>query len=244
MKDALDRRYREATERAAAKGAGAQAAELDSAGSSTSAVVCMSLSRAKEFIGNETTLYSTYQLQVRSSVRQASEPADDRMRLSVDSTVHGTYGEMIRYAALSIDGLGPASYGEVSLKLRDIAVASRATVLEQNSWSFVQSRDLFGKELPPGYLATWGERNKLVCAKLADLLTPKTSSSEFATLILTQATSRSEEEFLEVHVYGAFNMDSVESVSGPSNPTKQLDIALVAWLKDKLDALGKTWVGK
>lgn len=242
MRDALETRYTDAMGRAASRGAEAQSQQLASAAKRTSAVVAMSLSRAKEFIGQGKALYSNYHLQVRASVRQASDPEDDRMRLAVDATIHGSYGDKISYAALSLDGRGPQSYGEISLKLRDVAVARRATVLEQNSWTFVKSRSLFGKQLPPGYLATWAERYKLVCAKIADYITPETSQSEFAGLILAQATRRSEEEFLEVHIFGTFNMDSIESVRGPSNVTTALDKALVAWIKDKVDSAGKSWV--
>ncbi len=175
MREGLDARYREAMDRAAARGAIAQSAELDSAGKRSAAVVAMSLSRVKEFISKESSLYSNYQLQVRASVRQATDPENDRMRMAVDGTIHGSYGDRISYAALSVNGRGPASYGEASVKLRELAVSARATVLERNSWSFVKQNNLFGKVMPPGHLAAWGERHKLVCAKLADLLTPDKS---------------------------------------------------------------------
>jgi hypothetical protein len=72
------------------------------------------------------------------------------MRLTVDATVRGSYGDRITYAALSADGRGVASYGAISMTLSDITVSDRATVLKNNSWRFVQSRNLFGKVLPPG----------------------------------------------------------------------------------------------
>jgi hypothetical protein len=242
MKGALENRYIEAMARARARGAEDQAQELEHVALSTSAVISMSLSGFREFLEKESALYSTYQMQVRSSIRQASAPEDDRMRLAVDATVHGSYGERITYAALSADGLGVASYGVVSMQLRDIAVSERATVLESNSWNFVQSRNLFGKLLPPGFLSVWSERHKLVCAKLADMITPATLSSDLVSLILTQAPKSQDEEFLEVHIYGTFNSASLESVSGSSKSTKPLEIAMFSWVKDKLAAVGKPWV--
>jgi hypothetical protein len=103
MKASLATRYSEAMARAAARGAESQAQELEKTALSTSAVISMSLSGFKDFLANESSLYSTYQMQVRSSVRQASAPEDDRMRLTVDATVHGSYGDRITYAALSAD---------------------------------------------------------------------------------------------------------------------------------------------
>lgn len=242
MKAALENRYFEAMARATARGAESQAQELERAALSTSAVISMSLSGFRDFLEKESSLYSTYQMQVRSSVRQASAPEDDRMRLAVDATVHGSYGDRITYAALSADGRGAASYGVISMKLRDITVSERATVLESNSWTFVQTRNLFGKLLPPGFLSLWSERHKLVCAKLADMITSATSATDMSSLILLQAPKREDEEFLEVHIYGTFNSASLESVSGSSKSTKPLEIATFAWVKDKLAAMGKPWV--
>jgi hypothetical protein len=242
MRDALQGRYERAKQDAEDRGVKAQAIELEIAGSQTSAVVSMNLSKFKEFISTGSALYSNYHLQVRAGVRQASDPQDDRMRLAVDGSVHGTYGAKISYAALAVDGVGVSSYGNLSLSLREVAVASRSTVLEQNSWMFVQRRDLFGKILPPGFVAIWEDRCKLVVAKLAGLLTPEMSQSEIRSLILTQASKREEEEFLEVHIYGTFNCGSIESVTGASNMKDPLDVALVAWVKDKLASLGKPWI--
>ena len=242
MQAALEERHVEAMARASARGAQTQALALEKAALGTSAVISMSLSGFRDFLEKESSLYSTYQMQVRSSVRQASTPEDDRMRLTVDATVHGSYGDRITYAALSADGRGVASYGVISMKLRDVTVSDRATVLENNSWHFVQSRNLFGKVLPPGFLSIWTERHKLVCAKLADLVTSTTTADEMASLILTQAPKRQDEEFLEVHIFGTFNSTSVESVSGTSKTTKPLEIATLGWVKDKLAAVGKPWV--
>ncbi|MGB6723634.1 MAG: hypothetical protein WBE72_22740 [Terracidiphilus sp.] len=68
------------------------------------------------------------------------------------------------------------------------------------------------------------------------------SNSEVASLIVTQADARQNEEFLEVHIFGTFNVDSIESIKGTSKATKALDIAMIAWVKERLSALGKTWV--
>lgn len=242
MREALDARYREAMDRANARGAMAEARELESLAKGSSAVVAMPLSFFKEFVASETALYSTYQLQVRASVRQASSPDDDRMRLAVDATVHGSYGERISYAALSVDGRGLASYGNVFVRLRDVAVSARATVLERNSWDFIRDNQLFGKPMPPGHLAMWGERHKLVCAKLADFLNPGMTPTQIRSLILRTSGSRTDDEFLEVHIFGTFNADSIESVQGNVEPKKAFDIAMLAFVKEKLAKLGKNWV--
>ncbi len=164
------------------------------------------------------------------------------MRLAVDGTVHGSYGERITYAALSADGRGAASYGVISMKLRDVTVSERATVLETNSWTFVRSRNLFGKMLPPGFLSIWTERHKLVCAKLLDMLDATTPADQMSSIILKQAPNRQDEEFCEVHIFGTFTSASLESISGSSKATKPIDIALFGWVKDKLAAIGKPWV--
>ncbi len=241
MVSALDERYQDAVSLAVGAGAATQVAALEDIGHRTTAVVTMSLSSFKEFISKETSLYSTYQLQVRANVRQATDPDNDRMRLAVDTSLYGTAADKITFAALSATGAGVASYGAISMNLREVAVKDRATVLEENSWTFTQTHNSWGKRPPPGYLSNWAERGKLVVAKLAHRLTSDTTGSALRDIILTQAEKRQQEDFLEVHIYGTFNPAAIESVSGSSKTSSGIETAELAWVKDKLASLKKGW---
>src|SRR5947199_10731413 len=73
-----------------------------------------------------------------------------RRRVGVEGTFFGTYGEKIRYAALSLDGTGLKSYGEYSIRLWEIAIKDRTSLLEENTYDFVEHHGIIaGHSGPP-----------------------------------------------------------------------------------------------
>jgi len=75
----------------------------------------------------------------KSRVREVG--VDDARRRSVESILFGSYGEEIRYAALSLGGLGLVSYGPITMVMSEPAIAQRASLLEYNSFQFVEQLD-------------------------------------------------------------------------------------------------------
>jgi hypothetical protein len=94
-------------------------------------------------------------------------------------------------------------------------IAHRATVFETNSvlWAqeHVQSR---GKdvEVPPGFRAGWPARAQLAVAKLAAEIEATTSPNDFPGLLLKQAASSTDEDFIEVHIWGPMTRRTFERV--------------------------------
>ena len=133
----------------------------------------------------------------------------------------GTYGEDIRFAALSINGLGLRSYGAYGLVLRDVAVAKRASLLEENAYNFVKRHHLDpSSPIPEGYRSSWDNRHELAIAKLADVIGPDTAAAAYAGILLANGIDRAADDFIEVHIFGPFNINAVESVSGNSAPKR------------------------
>jgi hypothetical protein len=196
---------------------------------------------ARNLLDRDDALYSSYHLQVRAMVRQAASPENDSMRGAVDSSMYGSAADQITFCALSLDGKGLSSYGRCFLRLRDIAVEWRSSVLEENSYSFMIRRSLLGKRIPWGYLARWCDRAKLVGAKLADRLTSATVQADFADMILHAGVTREDDSFLEVHLFGPFNGEAIEGISLKINKKDRLEAALAAWIREKLAANGKDW---
>lgn len=165
------------------------------------------------FTRNENALYANYQSMVNSQARKPARGMFDRQRLGVEAIVFGTYARRIRYAALSLDGLGCRGYGPFNLVLRDVAVDSRSTVLEENTYSFVKRHALApGDPLPLGYMCPWHKRGMLAVAKLAGNIKPEMQVCDYGRLLLRSAGDRATEEFMEVHVFGPFDMAAIESV--------------------------------
>jgi hypothetical protein len=237
----LETRFIESRERARIRGAGTQVALLEAAAGRTAAVVSTSLEMTRNLLDRDNALYSGYHLQVRAMVRQAASPQNDSMRGAVDCSMYGSAADQITFCALSSDGRGLPSYGRCFLRLREVAVEQRSSILEENSYSFMINRSLLGHRIPWGYLARWCDRAKLVVAKLADRLTSATDQADFADMILHSGITRDDDSFLEVHLFGPFNGQAIESVSARVNRKNRIESAMASWIREKLAADGKDW---
>jgi hypothetical protein len=217
--------------------------KFDASMKKTFAVVNVDLRFLFHFLSNDKLLYSTYQLGVRSETRKAANAENDRHRVGVEGTFFGSDGSKIRYAALSLDGSGLKSYGGYSIRLRDVAVAHRATLLEENTYAFVEHHDIIaGHPAPPGYRGVWAERHKLAVAKLGARLLPTTEEKDHAGLLLENAGKRPDDNFIEVHIYGPLDGNAIESVKGKSRIRNNPERALAASAKQYLLNAGKVWI--
>ena len=62
----------------------------------------------------------------------------NRLRAIADTILFGEQNKRrIRFAALSLDGVGLENYGDCSMTLKDSIIAHRATVFDENSVIFI-----------------------------------------------------------------------------------------------------------
>ena len=242
-KEALERRFNKAIKDAQADGRGVRLEELSQASKATRAVIAIDLDYLAGFITNDETLYSSYGLLVSGEIRKAASSLNDKKRRGVEGFFFGSYANEIRYAALSLDGKGLSSFGPFTLVLKDIAVKARATLLEENTYKFY---DKFKADIPDnfprGFRAVWGERNKLAVAKLADRITVTTTNDNFPGILLSCTGDRKTDDFIEVHIYGAFDNTAVEAVFGNSKTSSKADKAQLAVVKEKLTKKSIRWM--
>lgn len=240
---ALAARYKEALDNAKARGADVLVEAFERAVGDSHAVVNLELMRLLDLVSKEQTLYANYHLAVKAEVREAAKAEFDRHRRAVDAILFGRYAEELRYAALSIDGRGLKSYGKYTIVLKDVAVAKRSSVLEENSFHFCKRHALKpGDPIPEGYRAVWGQRQKLAVAKLADAITSNTTVSSFTSLLLHSASTRGEDDYVEVQIFGAFNNGAIEAVVGATTSTRPSESAMAAVAKELILKSGKSWV--
>lgn len=203
-RDALRQRYKEAIDRAAARGAKAAVENFEAEVKRSLAVINCDVYRLRELIVVEKALYANYYLGVRSEVRRAADVENDRQRRSVDALLFGAYADKLRNAALSIDGKGLTSYGAYSVVLREVAVAKRASLLEENSYSFVARHNLKPSEpIPIGYRCAWANRHELAIAKLGDIIEASTPPADYPRVLLSDKGKRADDDFIEVYIYGS-----------------------------------------
>jgi hypothetical protein len=242
-RQALETRYSEARQQATVSGSLGILDDFESALQTSAAVINAAPQFIFPFLANGSTLYSTYNLSVNGEVRSTASPDDDRHRVGVEGILFGSYGKQIRYAALSLDGSGLTSYGSFAMRLRDVAIRRRASLLEENSYDFVENQGLRPRsKIPSGFRSAWEERHKLAVAKLGGSLLPTTIAGEYQDLLLSSNGNRAEDRFLEVHIFGPFDANSVESVKGRSATKSKGEKADIARIKDALARAGKVWI--
>lgn len=242
-KRALESRYTQAETDATINGTQDRLKSFSLRVNSACAVINVDIGFLHTFITNDKTLYTSYSLGIKGQLRKPAQADDDRKRQSVEGMLFGSYGEHIRYAALSLDGAGVRSYGNYAARLREVAVNKRASLLEDNSYVFVEKHEMTaGKQIPAGYRSTWEEREKLAVAKLAHRLTSASPETEYPGILLFSEGDHKTDDFIEVHIYGPLNAQSIESVMGSSKSGDNLEIAMVESVKEHLANAGKQWI--
>lgn len=240
---ALEGRYQAALDNACKRGCLSIVERFSEAAKQSRAVINVDARFLYYFATSKNSLYANYEHLVAGNVRKPGTFENDAARRSVGTTLFGAYASDIIYAALSLTGQGLTSYGSYSMSLRDIAINQRATVLENNSFDFVKKYQLLaGNQRPCGCFAPWEYRNKLAVAKLEPLITPQTTDEDIHRLLLSTSGNRATDEFMEVQIYGSFDLGAVESIRGNSNSGSREERSVVRMAKEYLSKAGITWI--
>jgi hypothetical protein len=129
----------------------------------------------------------------------------------VDEKIHPGYRSEILDAALSPDGRGLTNYGTITLELLSVAIEDRASVLRENSFDFYESNDLGRRdaEEEAGWRSVWNDRTYLGVAHLMPAVTPGTSIADLPDHILSSGSSRHNDRYMEVHIFGEISWQSL-----------------------------------
>jgi hypothetical protein len=159
--------------------------------------------------------YRNYYKALKNDLRRIAEPEYHAHRAAVDVKIHPGYETEILDAALSPDGRGLTSYGEITLQLRNVTIEDRASVLRENSFTFYERYDLGKRDAKeePGWRSVWADRAHLGIAHLAGRVTPTTSERDLPGKILSSGATRNDDCFMEIHIYGELTLDAVDTVS-------------------------------
>jgi hypothetical protein len=190
-------------------------------------------------MSSDNELYTSFYQQVGSEARLPERNDWDRGRAAVDATLFPHYYPEIVYGALALDSICPLKYGGYVMVLREEMIQQRATVFEENSFVFCQSKHkiVTGNSVPPGYRATWQERDRLAMAKLHSKLDAGTKATDFPRILLSQGKDEASQDFIEVHIYGPIHRVAVEKVAGPQ-PRARADKVILRSLERKMREVG------
>jgi hypothetical protein len=141
-------------------------------------------------------------------------------------------------AMLTLNDKGSTYYGAYSIVLKEASINYRATAFEENSVKFFQKQSnvRVGDVDPPGNRSTWESRNKLAEAKCYLKVSSSTVEDDFPLVLINPANSTGDDDFIEVHIFGAIHRSTIEKVVGPVPPKKER--FLIKGLERKLAKIG------
>jgi hypothetical protein len=234
--NALGKRYKSAFAEAGSRGVGDSLSAFESALANSRAVIARSARELLRLATADHEIYGTYYKLIDAGLRLPEGNKWDALRAVVDSAMFPNYKEQIRFAALSLDGVGLSHWGEFSITLRSNMIAHRATAFEENSVLFMKHHDIKMVEsnsLPEGYRATWENRGRLCVAKLGERIDNNTKPEEYSAVLLRQGTTPEQDEFVEVHIWGPMTVRTMEEVT--LTRTKSVNRAILKTIRTKLE---------
>ncbi|HYK04393.1 MAG TPA: hypothetical protein VE974_21765 [Thermoanaerobaculia bacterium] len=193
----------------------------------TAAVVCVDVDFAVSLLNSDRMIYATYANQICAGVRRRALSEDDCARTAIEGQLFGGLAPVV-YAALAAPGQGLRSYGALALRLKEVAIADRASLLEENSYTFVRKHA--GKKLPHGFRATWPDRDALIFAKVSCDFSGVRDLEDTRARLLKCFGSRDSDLFIEVHIWGGFGIFAVQSIEvlAPPRDEDERDLYRIA----------------
>lgn len=204
------------------------------------AVINMNYGLVQEIV-NKNKAYISYQRGVEKGFVSKKEFAKDRFRCAAEAAFYGIDGRNIVYAALALDDVGVASYGDVSVVLRTKRIESRTTFFEKDTlvlFSELVRKGWFVDEIiPSGHCGTWNERSKMAVIKHGAEVEPSHQIADLAALILKSDGSGTNDAFIELHIFNAVKPAAFEKVVFYKKPTRTYDQLQFKLFKSKLASL-------
>ena len=238
---ALQTRYDDAKADAVSRNADVGVQDFELALDHSAAVLARSESEVLRLATSTRQLYTTYYKQIEAGLRLPDGDDWDLVRQLADTVLFPAYRENIRFAALSLDGVGLPNYGSCSLMLRSNMISRRASVFQENSVLFMEHHgiSLSNPDLPKGFRATWNDRAKLCVAKLAGNIDSTTKPIQYSRLLVKAGATSADDEFVEVHIWGPISVLTMERVS-VIEPKTRRKATIVKAIKSKLAKHGVT----
>ena len=212
---ALQVRYDIAKSDALARGADAAVKNFETAVAGSKAVLARSVEDVQQLANSTQQPYATYYQLIEAGLKLPDNDEWNRARELTDTVLFPHFKEQIRFAALSLDGVGLSTFGDCSIELREEMIAHRASVFDENSVLFMERHGVKVSRtpnVPKGFRAIWGERDKLCVAKLARRIDSTTAPNQYSKLLLAQGASPETHEFVEVHIFGPMTVLTMAKV--------------------------------
>ena len=171
----------------------------------------------RNLVRNSSQIYSNYEKLVAGMLITPANPDDDSKRGEVGSIIFGAYAKEITYGILSHNEEGLPTYGHAFCKLKDITVKNRTTFMENNSYK-VHDEQLLNKKVPLGLTSDWKHKEYLALNKLYKYIKTNDNIDDvLKNTFQTDGLDRSNDNFIEAHIYGGFTKNSIKSMKLDQN---------------------------
>lgn len=211
---ALDIRAQNSVENAQANGIYDEFLNLtDAVEQHSKVIVSMPAEIALNIVTNINTQFVNYERLVGAGALNPAEFANDAHRRVVAGALFANFGEQIVYGALSLSERGLSTYGDIYCVLKAVAIDERTSFLNTNSYEFIEKYG--NSDHPEGYRSDWPNRAKLVGTKLeenASIRKGQSIKDWEKILLVCDGKNRDRDEFIEAHIFGSFNVFSIEKM--------------------------------
>ncbi|KAA0970328.1 hypothetical protein FPY71_07325 [Aureimonas fodinaquatilis] len=181
-------------------------------------VMTRNLGPLDKIVSNGNLAMTTFYQQFRAGERQPEDNKWDRTREAADSTINPHYHDQLHFAALSLDGIGVKYYGSFHVEFKEHVIEQRSSVFEENPSLFLKKHAIVVGDLPPrGYRADWQSRHLLAQAKLYAQITSATKVETYPAILMDQRDGF-DADFVEVHIFGSLNRNSISKVIATTLP--------------------------
>ena len=212
--EALCRRIKDAEQSAGVKNSTKTLDRFRRAVGSSRATVARPLAEVQNLLANRNNSYVSHHRMVRAGAKMVEDNEFEPIRTQFENAVFPNFHEEIVFAALSLDASGLQGYGGCTMVLKDLMIEERTSVFEENPYTFARRHELtLNATIPDGYRATWQRRADLAIAKLHGRIDANTRDDEFADILMSDDGTTGGSDFIEVHIYGAINGNSIESIA-------------------------------
>lgn len=239
---ALNKRYATASANVDKKDSEIRESFESAVGQESKAVIATNIHELHRLVDSETQIFATYYDRLKAGIVHPTGDKWHVWRTIAEASLFPGYHETIRFAALSLDGTGLSHYGMCFLTIKTVMIEERASLFVDNNVIHTVFQQAIAMKdavnLEPGHRAVWEDRHKLCLIKVApDLDAESATDPGFPKLILERGDKPEDDRFVEVHIWGPLNINSVERVViGRSNgvPTA----AAIEELKQLLEPFG------
>ena len=236
--DKLNLRYDAGKEECNGRGQSGLFERFEATCEASAAVFACSLQKLNREVATGTELFDTF-FDLERLRLQSSTPGDfdwRKLRPQAEIELLGSHDHLdkIHYACLSLDWASLTNYGDCFVKLSEPMIAHRATCFEGNTAViYAVDRD-FKNYLRCG----WSRRGKIACAVFSKKLTAGISESEFASLLVKACPESENDEFIEVHVFGAMSARTFSEVRFDTSKHSRSDSVYRKAVEAKLRSAG------